>query len=90
LCVIYLFSQEELKRAASLGVFGVADSEFDIHLPNGLGVRTRKVEKSVRFSLSLKIGYLGVFGVADHEFDIRLPNGLGFEPEKSKSLKIFM
>jgi hypothetical protein len=50
LSVTYLFIQEELKRAAPLGVFGVADHEFDIRLAPRLGIRTRKVEKSVKFS----------------------------------------
>jgi hypothetical protein len=62
LCVIYLFNQEELKRAASLGVFGVADPESDIRFSTRLGVRTRKVEKSIKFLLSLKRAIMGFSG----------------------------
>jgi hypothetical protein len=49
LSVDHLFANEKLKRRTTLGVFGVADHEFDIRLPPRLGVRTRKVEKSVKF-----------------------------------------
>jgi hypothetical protein len=60
--------------AADLGVFGVADHEFDIRLTLRLVDLTRKVEKavkkvekSIKFLLNLKMGYLGVFGDTDHD-----------------------
>jgi hypothetical protein len=42
LFVYHLFTQEELKRRAPLGVFGVTDSEFDIRFPLRLGFEPEK------------------------------------------------
>jgi hypothetical protein len=44
LSVNHLFTEKELKWKAPLGVFGVADHEYDIHLLPKLEVRTGKVE----------------------------------------------
>jgi hypothetical protein len=53
--ILDAFGHEVLKipwkwvETVSLGVFGVADHEYDIRFPPRLGIRTRKVEKSVKF-----------------------------------------
>jgi hypothetical protein len=70
-----------------LGVFWVADHEFDIRFTQvrGSNPKSRKVCK---IFMKLKMGYLWVFWVADYEFDIRLAYRYCFEPERSKNQKI--